>query len=407
MLESYQTDILFSTAIGMLVLTASQIHWLARPHIFSFLLMITFQYLLESWRLGRRNQLCLLPWLMLLWVNLHGGFLGGFLLLGAYLIGKLATLAGTPAGQRGASYREVKLLAATILACLAASLCNPQGYHILLFPFKLVSNSFLMDHICEFLSPDFHHWMPFKYLLLVLFTIFALSKKSIEVTELLLILIFTNMALYSSRYIPLFALVTAPILTCRADEVGPLLGVKVAGFLQKRSAKVKAIHVQTTGYLWPAVAVVVIAGACYSGRFPHQFDARIKAVAAGEFLMRERITGNMFNDDEIGDYLIYRDYPAYKVFFDGRSDMYGTDILKKYYKIINFEPGWEALLNQYGISWIIFDSDSKFSRYLLKESNWKLIYSDRVASIFVKKLPKYRLLIEKYRNAVPYSRGEE
>lgn len=407
MLKSYQTDMLFSTVIGMLVFTSSQIHWLARPHVFSFLLMITCQYLLESWRCDRVNRLYLLPAIMLLWVNLHGGFLGGFLLMGSYLIGKLASLLSMPVAEWGARSRELKQLAVTILACLAACLFNPQGYHILLFPFKLVSNKFIMDHISEFLSPDFHQWMPFKYLLLLLIAIFAVSKKSIEATELVLILIFTNMALYSSRYIPLFALVTAPILARRADEIGGLIGVRLAGFFRKRSENIAGIHAHTTGYLWPATAVIVVAAATYTGRFPHRFDERIKAVAAGEFLMKERITGNMFNDDEIGDYLIYRGYPSYKVFIDGRSDMYGSDILKKYYKVINFEPGWEAILDQYRISWIIFDSDSKLSRYLLKDSNWALIYSDRVASIFVEKLPRYRELIEKHRTVKPYSRPEE
>ena len=403
-LRSYQTDILLATAITVLVFSSSQIHWLARPHVFSFLLMITYHYLLESWHSGRMDRLYLLPPLMLLWVNLHGGFLGGFILLGAYLIGGQISMLSLAQAERIARLQKSKQLALTILACLAVCLLNPQGYRILLFPFKLVSNTFVMDHISEFLSPNFHEWMPFKYLLLLLIAIISLSRKTIEATELVLILTFTNMALYSARYIPLFALITAPILIRKADEARYLVGGRLADFYRKRSENVERINSRATGYLWPAIAIVVVAAATCSGEFTHHFDEHIKAVAASEFLMKERIEGNMFNDDEIGDYLIYRGYPAYKVFIDGRSDMYGTDILKKYYKVINFEKGWETILNEYRISWVFFDTDSKLSRYLLKDSNWALVYSDEVASIFVRDLPQYGKLIEKYRWVKPYEK---
>jgi hypothetical protein len=400
-LRAYETDILLATVMTILVFSASQIHWLARPHVFSFVLMIICHYLLESWHCDRMNRLYLLPPMMLLWVNLHGGFLGGFIILGAYLVGNLVNMLSAPPAAREARTQKLKQLGLAIIACLAVSLINPYGYHILLFPFKLVSDRFTMDHISEFLSPDFHEWMSFKYLLLLLIVILAVSRKTIEATELVLILAFTNMALYSARYIPLFALITAPILTRKADEVRGLIGGRLAGFFSKRSENLARIDVRTTGYLWPAAAVLIVAVAACSGKFQHSFDEKIKAVAVCEFLMKERITGNMFNNDEIGDYLIYRGYPLYKVFFDGRSDMYGTDMLKEYNKIIDFEPGWEAILDKYRVTWILYDSDSKFSRFLLKDNNWVLIYSDKVADIFVRNLPQYKQLINKYSSVKP------
>jgi hypothetical protein len=400
-LRSYHTDILLCIVITVLAFTSSQIHWLARPHVFSFVLMILCHYLLETWHRGRMNRLYLLPPMMLLWVNLHGGFVGGFVLLGAYSIGNLIGLLSAPPEARAILRRKIKQLGLTTFACLAACLINPQGYEILLFPFKLVSDRFMMDHISEFLSPDFHQWMPFKYLLLLLIASFAVSRKTSDATELILVLIFTNMALYSARYIPLFALITAPILTGKADEARDLVSGSFAEYYRGTSENIASIDSRATGFLWPAVAVFIVAAAVCSGQFPHYFDERIKAVAAGEFLMKEKIPGNMFNDDEFGDYLIYRGQQSYKVFVDGRTDMYGERILKDYNKVISFEPGWEDILNKYRITWIFYDSDSRFSRYLLKDSNWVLIYSDKVASIFVKNLPQYRPLIEKYRGVKP------
>ncbi|HBG07425.1 MAG: hypothetical protein A2075_00900 [Geobacteraceae bacterium GWC2_58_44] len=397
----YEADILLASAVTILAFSSAQIHWLARPHVFSFLLMIICHFLLESWHRGGANRLYLLPPIMLLWVNLHGGFLGGFILLGAYLLGNLAGMLSAPPATRAAHRQKLKQLALTISACLAVSLINPYGYQILLFPFKLVSDTFIMDHVSEFLSPDFHQRMPFKYLLLLLIAIFALSRKTVEATELVIILIFTNMALYSARYIPLFALITAPILTRQATEARGQMGGRLAQFLEKRSENVARIDARATGYLWPAAALITVAVAIGSGKMQHCFDEKSKPVAATEFLLKERITGNMFNNDEFGDHLIYRSYPYYKVFFDGRSDMYGAGMLKEYRKIVNFEPGWEAILGKYHVTWIFFDSQSNFSRYLLKDSNWVLIYSDQVANIFVKNIPQYKDLIQKYRSVKP------
>ncbi|HJV64140.1 MAG TPA: hypothetical protein VJ550_00255 [Geomonas sp.] len=400
-LRRHQTDILLSSLVTVAALGAFQIHWLARPHIFSFLLMVIYHYLLESWQRDDFNRLYLLPPMMLVWVNLHGGYLGGFLLLGAYLAGTAAGPFTAPPAERAPHLRRVKELAVTTAACLAVCLLNPQGYRILLFPFKLVGDSYIMDHIAEFMSPDFHQMAPFKYLLLLLIALFALSRQRLEVTELVLVLLFTNMALYSARYIALFALVTAPIVTRRAAGAGEMAGGKIVEFWRKRSQNIAGSDARARGHLWPVAAVVLVVWASWTGMVVHSFDPKLKAVAAGEFLMRERIKGNMFNNDEIGDYIIYRTYPSYKVFFDGRSDMYGAARMKEYFQVMKFQPGWEKILEKYQVTWIIFDTDSDFARFLLGNRDWSLIYSDKVASIFVKNLPQYSGLIQKYRGIQP------
>ena len=398
-LRSNGANILLAGAITVLAFSAAQIHWLARPHVFSFVLMLTWHHLLESWQRGGANRLYLLPVTMLLWVNLHGGFLGGFLLLGAYLLGSLFSLLQGAPPERPLLKRKLGQLCWTAGACLVACLCNPIGYHILLFPFKLVSNRYLMDHVNEFLSPNFHEFLPFKYLLLLLIALVAVSRKAVNVTDLVLILMFTNMALYSARYIPLFALIMAPIMMRQIDGVREAAGGRLAQFFGRRSNNIARMDARSTGFLWPATALLAVALAAGSGRMQHGFDPKIKAVAAVEFLMGEKIAGNMFNDDEFGDYLIYRGYPTYRVFFDGRSDMYGVGKLKEYCKVIGFEPGWEEIFDKYRITWVFYDTDSNLSRFLLNKKSWVLIYSDRVASIFVRELPQYHYLIIKYRRA--------
>ncbi|MCJ7542488.1 MAG: hypothetical protein MUO88_22795, partial [Desulfobacterales bacterium] len=115
-----------------------------------------------------------------------------------------------------------------------------------------------------------------------------------------------------------------------------------------------------------------------------------------EFLKKEHLKGNMFDNDEFGDYIIYAAWPKYKVFVDGRSDMYGVDIMKEYLKVITIKPGWEEVLKKYDVKWIIYDANSALSLFLMERDDWELIYADKVANIFVKDIPENQYLIEKY-----------
>lgn len=400
-LKADGVNLLIAALVTLLVQGTSGVHWLARPHVFSLLLMVVFHYLLESWRRGRFNRLYLLPPIMLVWVNLHGGFMGGFVLIGAYLIGALVAVLSAAKGDREPALGRLRQLALALGACLAACLVNPRGYHILLFPFRLISDSYIMDHISEFMSPDMHHVPFFKLLLLLMVALLALSRERLEATDVVLVVLFTDMGLTAGRYIPLFALVTAPIVARKADELRSLIGGKTAAFFAKRSENLASADSQSVGHLWPLAAICLVAFTAGSGRVQHGFDPQIKAVGACEFMLKERIVGNMFSSDNIGNYIIYRAYPAYKVYFDGRSDMYGTDFIKEYYRVITFQPGWEKILDKHRVSWIVFDTDSDFSRFLLNQREWRLIYSDKLTSIFVKNVPQNEGLIQKYGNVQP------
>jgi hypothetical protein len=108
----------------------------------------------------------------------------------------------------------------------------------------------------------------------------------------------------------------------------------------------------------------------------------------------------MFNHREFGDYLIYALWPQYRVFADGRSDMYGEERLKAYFKVERIEPGWHELLNQYEINWIIHESNSMLSTVLLEKKDWALIYTDNVANIFMRNTPGNRYIINKYKSII-------
>jgi hypothetical protein len=333
---------------------------------------------------------------MLLWVNLHGGYLAGFVLIGIYLFGDLIKYITSQGAERDIYKKKARFLGLITVACLFVSLVNPYTYKILLFPFNLVSNKFIMDHVSEFMSPNFHEAMPFKYLLLLMIAIFGISKTKTNLIELLLILMFLNMSLYSVRYIPLFGIIAVPILLGLIRPIMEQSTGKIADFIKKRGEGISETDASARGYLWPIAAFVVVVVLTSSGIIEYKFDSKTKPVDAVEFLKKEHIKGNMFDNDEFGDYIIYASWPEYKVFVDGRSDMYGVDIMKEYLKVISVNPGWDEVLKKYNITWIIYNAKTSLSVMLMERDDWKLIYADKVANIFVKDIPENRYLIEKY-----------
>ena len=406
-IRTYKVNILINILIVLFVIGSSQIHWLARPHIFSLLFTFIWYYLLDEYQYKNKNYLYLFPPLVLIWVNLHGGFIMAFILLGIYVVGNFVKYFISAGTEKTEYKKKTKFLGLTVIACFLVSLINPYGYHILLFPFKLISNRYIMDHVMEFLSPNFHEPMVFKYLLLLMIAIFAISRKKLNLIELLLIVLFTNIALYSARYIPLFAIIAAPILIKQTELMLNEADGKFAGFLKKRGERIASVDKSARGYLWSVAAVLAVVIFAVNGKIEFGFDEKKDPVAAVNFLKKEHVDGNMFNNDEFGDYIIYSAWPEYKVFFDGRSDMYGVEKMKEYLKVTGIETGWDKVLTKYNINWIIYNANSSLSHYLLIRDDWKLIYADKVANIFVRNTPENQPLINKYKNVKPVAVEEK
>jgi hypothetical protein len=209
------------------------------------------------------------------------------------------------------------------------------------------------------------------------------------------------MALVSVRHITLFAIVIAPIIFRVANDLIDDSSGKCYEFLRRRAVGIGEIDASTRGFLWPFAGVALVSFFAATGAIEFKFDEKSKPVAAVEFLKKEMLTARMYNNDEFGDYIIYSAWPEIRVFFDGRSDMYGAEMVKEYFNVSHFKPGWERVLEKYEIDMIMFNSKSVLSRYLSVASGWQLIYADNVAHIFIRNINKYRDVCERYRDIEP------
>lgn len=396
MLRGDTQDILMPLLLTAVAASTSSIHWLARPHIFSLMLTVIWYSVLNRFQYRGKNQLFVLPFIMLLWVNLHGGYIFGLMLLLVYLFGNLASLYFSENSGSQEYIYKLKSFAKVFSVCLIVSLCNPQGYRILSFPFALASDSFLMNNVQEFLSPNFHKPITFKYLLLASIALFAFSRVALNWIELGLVILTTYMALYSARYIPLYAIITAPILLRLTDRLKHDLPSLALHWLARRSINFSLMDQKSIGYLWATGGILFVLTLAHTNRLHTEFDDKRFPTKAVEFILGETIPGTMFNNEEFGDYIIYKAWPKYRVFFDGRSDMYGATLGSQYLKVERTLPGWQDVLQKLQIDWVFFNTGSTLSSALNTNPAWQLIYSDPVASIFVRDNPEYEHLIAKY-----------
>lgn len=398
---------LASALITVLATSVSTLHWLARPHVLSFPLTLAFIAALDSYQRGKTDRLIFLPLLMVFWVNVHGGYILGIMLLCLYIGGNLL-MALFQEDERAGYLRKAKRIGIITAVTLAAACLNPHGPEIFYFPFHLVGRGYIMDNVQEWLSPDFHVNKPFELMMFIFITAFVMSKKRPDVFEGGAALMLLHMSLYSARYIPLMALIVTPAVAGRIVEVldrlfdwgGGVKAIKTVGERVRRiAANTARMEVRFSGPFWVAAVSMVCLYMALSGGFDYRYNPERFPIRAMDFAIKHHINGNMFNNDGWGGYIIYRAYPEYRVFFDGRSDMYGVEFMKEYIKVARAKLGFREVLDKYGVDWVIYNANAPLCRLLAESGDWKLVYADETANILLKDIPENRQLIEKYKGA--------
>ena len=179
---------------------------------------------------------------MLLWVNLHGGFVLAFALLGLYLLsGAISYFRGRDAETQPRMASRLRELAMVTALSLLASLINPYGYKLHLHVYRYLSSRWLMNHIDEFLSPNFHGVAQQCFVAILLITIvgLAVTRKKPSLSQVLVLFLATYSGLYASRSLPvsslLLTLIVAPLWTQALAEArdNPGLSLRLREFLSR------------------------------------------------------------------------------------------------------------------------------------------------------------------------------
>jgi hypothetical protein len=360
---------------------ASSLHWLARPHVFTFLFLALWTYQLEHVVEKKTNRVWVFPLLMLIWANTHGAFIAGFVVWGVYFAEWLWEFL-----QHRADKIMGRTLALIGAASFAVTFITPSTYSLWTTSVGYVGNKYLVDHTVEYMTPDFHLAATWPFLLILAFFLFALGQGSkLKLRESILLAGWGIMALFSARNIPLFAIITAPMLGRLIQAPAEKLP-----FLERLDLSLRTTESQLCGILFPVMAIALIAFAFTrdlkldSAQLGNRYDPAVFPVNAVNWLDENPQEGNMFNYFPWGGYLLYREWPDRLVFIDGQTDFYGEKFTREYEQIISLSGNWNNILEKYQITLALIPTNSSLEKALLQLGEWSIIYQDDTSTILKK-----------------------
>ncbi len=359
---------------GVLLLSATMLLQFAtvRPQVFTWLFFAIFVRQLYLNYQGERVSLWPLPLLMVVWSNMHLGYLFGLMTVWIWVV---SIFLRDPRAGFG-PVREPLILA---VLCSLAPAISPIGPRALLVPVDYLGNhSVAFSSIVEWRSPDFHS-IRFVPLLASLATLLAtgLPTGRRHLFGLLLSLVVLVLTLMSLRNIPLFAVVFLPIASQAIAQRWP-------GQRGRLQIGIPAMN-------W---ALVTITTALLIAMLSLLKDSQVHSEpnvsedlpSAGVAYIREHELGSrMLNSYEWGGYLIAELYPQVKVSIDGRSELYGNELLSQYLTLVNLEPGWRTQLARMGPDFILLPKKAALAEELRYEPGWKLAFEGPVEVIFIPK----------------------
>ena len=369
-----------TAAVTVLGAIASAPSWGVRPQTFSLLFASLFLLILER-SAARENLLWYTLPITLIWVNLHGGYAIGIAFVFLFIVGDLVDVA-LGFEKWSESRARLQKLVLSLAGCLAIIPLNPYGFRMYRYPIETVYSSGIQGYISEWLSPNFHDGMflPLLLMLLAIFVATAVSPLRLRPRELLLLAATTWAALHSARHIAIFVLVAAPLLSrliyARMSET------KGSASRTKAASTVPILRLSNGLILAAFLAFTLI-------RLRHvvagQGDAEARAFpsAAVSYVLKNRIPGPLLNHYNWGGYLIWRLYPDYRVYIDGRTDLYGDAFMDQSgatYNISN--ESWQDPLEKWQIRSVILPPEAALVSALRCQSVWKEVYGDHQAVIF-------------------------
>jgi hypothetical protein len=359
-------------------------HWLARPHLISFVLSLVLLEMLES---RRQPRYWIYALLFAVWANLHGGYVLGWILIGIYLCGTLLEYLSSRAPEEAARARH---LAAALAISIAAALLNPYGIELHRHVIQFFGERFIMDNTAEFVSPNFHDadGKIFLVALLLCLVAIVLTRRRPSAPRLLLVLVLIAFALTAIRNIALFGLLAVPIVALHINSDWERLSYG-RGFRERFNAAAR----RTSTWPWiVAVTVFLVVLAGFRGRvgsvalLKDGFDPQTFPISAVKEARRAGLQGHLFSEFAWGGYLIYA-WPEQRIFIDGGTDFFGSKLFEEYATIRQMRPGWRVRMDKWDISLALLRRKGALAHELVRDPRWSLWYCDSLAVLLQRSGP--------------------
>jgi hypothetical protein len=359
--------------------------WGPRAQMITFFLTCLELYWLQAYLSGRSRTIQLFPLVMVLWANLHGGWVIGFVWLGVALVAELIAWAWDR--ENPAHRAHVRLLAIITAASVVAVAATPHGLSLYPYPFQTQGSVAQQRLIVEWFSPDFHQVFlrPFEAMIFLVVIGFAFKRPSVY--ELLLTLVALGLALQSVRNVALFVAVATPVMINTYSAYWKELAAARGWKLELPPRRIFAVITSIV------LAVIVFATSLHivDGVSPARqksLDTASYPVGAADWLAAHPEVGTkMYNQYGWGGYLAYRFYPEpnRKVFIFGEAALMGDHLLNEYQDVQTLRSDWKQVLERYGVDYVVYNRGEALANVLATQPEWTLAYQDSVAVIYVRR----------------------
>ena len=362
---------------------ASANSWGVRPQMLTLLLASVLLWILDR-SYERPKLLWWTPLLIVVWVNLHAGYAMGIVLMVLFLVGDLLDRAcGLEVGPSPqARFRKLGL---AIVTCAVIVPLNPYGIAMYAYPLETLRSRAMQSYIGEWASPDFHqkaYWAMLA-MLLSMIALPALSPRRLRPREILLLSVTAYAGLRSVRHIPIYALVAVPVLSAHMQAW--LKERSLAKWSETKPLPLSSAKTVANVVLLVTFLIFLIARVDLVVHRQAEKEAKQLPLRAVSFLADRHPSAPLLNHYNWGGYLIWKLYPEYRVYIDGRADLYGDqfmdDLATTYYLR---GDAWQSTFEKWGIRTVILPPDAPLVTALSALSSWKTLYSDSQAVILTK-----------------------
>jgi hypothetical protein len=373
--------------------------WGVRPQMLTLLFVVFTGMRLQTWRThGART-----PWelvgLTALWVNLHGGYIFGVVMVLIFACGATGerVLRRSPIGAHNPDALRLGQIWMLFVGCVGASLVSPNGLDGLIYPFTYLGDNASTRYVGEWFAPNFanpQYW-PFGLLLVAaaIVVVVGFRRNVVGVTELGLTLPFGYLGVQSVRNIAQFAVCTVPVV---AAGLTALRKSRFASATSTRTPRPKSE--QEVRQLAIAVAIsstLVVVSLVFMTRTDFT-SAGNEAARAAQFPVRAtewleaNPGGTVFNYYDYGGWLVLHKVP---VFVDGRPDMYGDAFMENYVRVSGKAAAsdWEREMQQLSATRVLMPKNSSLAKAIAlsiesgQTTDWVEPITDPVARLFVKR----------------------
>lgn len=351
-----------------------------RPEIFSFLFTALTLYILHKFLNHPKfyYPLLALPLIQLIWINMHIYFFVGFVIQFIFLIAFALTK----------NFSKLRVLSIILGLSVVVSLINPNGIAGFLYPLNVTKNYgytivenqnlFLLESL-NFKDSNFL-FVKISAILVTFSIVIALRKGRKSFLNLSLALLGLVLALMHVRSFPYLVLLSLPMT--------------IENFGLVKPTKLTAIIIFFFAGLLVAESYLYLNGDYYKysdSRNKAGLSIEEHAKGALDFVMAKNLPGLIYNNFDIGSYIIYRTYPEHKVFVDGRPEAYPKEFFQSIYIPSQADyNNFKELESQLFFQTIIFSHTDQtpwgknFLTSILKDDSWKVVYLDDFMVVLVK-----------------------